>query len=1234
MAFRFLGYVVLVLLWVCITAAAAEKECEPPSRRDREQPIEELNEESFGHGMTISYKCRPGYVKAWPIKVQCNDGTWEQLYPKKNCTGISCGHPGDSDYASFELVRGDGFTFGARVTYTCNEGYKMLSQYDYRDCRANGWTNEVPHCEINKCFPVATPANGRIVQGAKVQLDQDFLSGDIVIFGCTGSFKIQGADKITCTADGTWSAPVPECIEITCQADYIEHGTILSVKNIYKQGDRIRFSCDEGYTHVDRSDALCTENGWGTKLQCIEIQCHLPQVTNGHVQPRRPQYTYNDAVEIICAEGFVFGGPGKTSRCTANGWSPPAVCKRRGCDYIRIENGGLSDYYEWNKPFPRWEGQTIDFYCYRGFLSTNKQTWHRATCINSHYVPEPKCFKTCDPSQRFHYGYFIYNSWSKYIEGDNITFACNKGYHPAEQQTKSSCTKNGWSPFPRCILKAIPVEHTCEKVSLLHGFFVQRQQRFHLNDKASYKCRDDYTTPEGKTEGDTWCLAEGWDPEPKCIKTCSKPLADAFILNTTKPVFLSGEELDYECKEGLETIKNTIGDTIVCGEQGWEPTPGCLPIQCEPPVLDNATIDPRLDKFQHKMVVHFKCLRGFTRVGPESSQCYHFGWSPEPPICKENVQTCQALPSILHGMVTGNQRKQVYQHGDTLEVQCEFSFALYGSKIIECVDGEWAPLPSCAEEVKTCGLPPNITKGTIIGRFKSSSTYLHGETVKYQCQPRSAIIGTHPAKCLHGQWEVPSCLVNPRKCTRPKEAVFEPDAQLSKQFKTNTFATYRCGTNLRETKCVDGLWFPEPLCKETCPPPPQLPNAINIAEMRIYRSGEEISFRCEERFHLRGPQKIKCEDGKWQTPPRCLDFRCNPPPQIDNGVLKIGNHTVFFSGDSVEYLCCSGFEISQSNSVKCENRKWSKPPVCKEKSCGVPPAIPNASLEQEDKIQYAAGKTINYTCNIGFAAKEPTSKICKKGHWVGSFTCEDTTCPEPPIVENAIIVEDIREKYLPGEEINYQCNDGFELSGSATVTCTEKKWLHLPRCEDASCTSPPQIENGRINALIKERYLPLEKVSYRCHSGYSLIGRSYVTCVKKHWTEIPRCADMKGKCGRPPFVDDADIVQSLKSSYSSYEFVTYQCQNRYTMEGSPRVTCQNGHWSQTPTCRVPCTASEEDMRKNNIMLKWTQSEKIYSEAGNTVEFRCKRGYHPHQNSRPFRVPCVDGKFQYPRCIDL
>ncbi|XP_063154466.1 complement factor H isoform X2 [Candoia aspera] len=1232
MAFRFLGYVFLVLSWVCFTAEAAEKECGPPPRRDHEQPVEELIEESFAHGMTISYKCRPGYVKAWAVRVRCNDGIWEQLSPLKNCTGVSCGHPGDADYATFELVRGNGFTFGARVVYTCDEGYKMLSQYDYRDCRANGWTNDVPHCEVNKCFPVAPPANGRIVQGAKAQVDDDFLSGDIVIFGCPGTFKIKGADKITCKGDGTWSAPVPECIEITCQADYIQHGTILSLKNIYKEGERIRFSCDEGYTYVDRSDALCTESGWGTKLECTAIQCRPPQVTNGRFQPRQPQYVYDDEIEISCAEGFIFGGPRKISKCTENGWKPPAICKRKGCDYIRIENGRMSDYYhnQWNTAFPRWEGQTIDFYCYRGFLPENRQTWHRATCINSRFVPEPKCFKTCDPSSRFRHGYFVYTYQNNYIEGDNITFACYDGYSPAEQQSTVRCTRNDWSPVPRCI-QPVPVERTCEKVSLPHGYFAHRKQRFQVNEEAKYLCYDGYTTPEGGTEGQTRCLEEGWNPEPKCTKTCQKPPADMFILNSTKSVFFSGDELQYECKEGLETLKKTTGDTVVCSEEGWQSTPACLPIECQTPFLDNGMIHPREDKFLHKMVVHFKCHGGFTRVGSESAQCYHFGWSPQPPICKENVKPCQAPPSILHGVVIGD-LKEVYQHGDNLEAQCNISFALHGSKSMECMDGEWAPLPSCIEEVKTCTRPLNIKKGTPVS--VKSTAYRHGETVLYECRQRSVITGTNPAKCLHGQWEVPSCLVNPRLCTRPSNAVFQPDVSLAKQFKINEVATYLCGSNQHETKCIDGVWFPEPLCKETCPPPPQLPNAINIAEMRIYRSGEEISFRCKQQFLLRGPQKIKCEDGKWQTPPRCLDLRCSPPPEIDNGVVKMGNRTTFLPGESVEYLCCSGFETDQIKYVKCENKKWSKPPVCKEKSCGVSPRVPNSSLEREDRERYESGEIINYTCNLGFDAKEPTSKTCKKGQWVGSFTCEDTTCPEPPPVEHAVIVEESRKTYLSGQQINYQCNDGFEISGSATVTCTEKKWLRLPRCEDVRCPPPPQLPNGQMNGIIKERYLPMERVSYRCRSGYSLIGRAFITCSKQRWTEAPRCADIGGRCGRPPHVDDGDIVEIPKSYYNTNDRVTYQCQHRYKMIGSPRVTCQNGYWSQTPTCRVPCTASEEDMRQHNIKLRWKPDDKIYSEAGKVVEFECKRGYQPDPASGLFRVPCIEGKFQYPRCIDM
>lgn len=65
-------------------------------------------------------------------------------------------------------------------------------------------------------------------------------------------------------------------------------------------------------------------------------------------------------------------------------------------------------------------------------------------------------------------------------------------------------------------------------------------------------------------------------------------------------------------------------------------------------------------------------------------------------------------------------------------------------------------------------------------------------------------------------------------------------------------------------------------------------------------------------------------------------------------------------------------------------------PTPPEQSCGSAPEIPNASLEQEDGEQYDSGKIITYTCNHGFDTKEFTKITCRRGQWVGSFTCKGT----------------------------------------------------------------------------------------------------------------------------------------------------------------------------------------------------------------------------------------------------
>lgn len=37
-----------------------------------------------------------------------------------------CGHPGDIRFGSFHLERGNEFVYGAKVVYTCDEGYVIL----------------------------------------------------------------------------------------------------------------------------------------------------------------------------------------------------------------------------------------------------------------------------------------------------------------------------------------------------------------------------------------------------------------------------------------------------------------------------------------------------------------------------------------------------------------------------------------------------------------------------------------------------------------------------------------------------------------------------------------------------------------------------------------------------------------------------------------------------------------------------------------------------------------------------------------------------------------------------------------------------------------------------------------------------------------------------------------------------------------------------------------------------
>ncbi|XP_032128450.1 complement factor H-related protein 1-like [Sapajus apella] len=206
------------------------------------------------------------------------------------------------------------------------------------------------------------------------------------------------------------------------------------------------------------------------------------------------------------------------------------------------------------------------------------------------------------------------------------------------------------------------------------------------------------------------------------------------------------------------------------------------------------------------------------------------------------------------------------------------------------------------------------------------------------------------------------------------------------------------------------------------------------------------------------------------------------------------------------------------------------------------------------------------------------------------------------------------------------------MDGPSTVTCINRRWTGRPTCRDSSCVNPPTVQNASMRERQKNRYSSGDRVHYECWRPYEMFGDAEVICVNGNWTEPPQCKDSTGKCGPPPPIVNGDTTSFPLSVYAPDSSVEYQCQNLYELEGNKRITCRNGQWSEPPKCLHPCVISQETTKKYNLVFRWTREQKLYVRSGEPVQFQCKYGYRPSPRSQNFRKTCQDGKLEYPTCV--
>ncbi|XP_070257385.1 sushi, von Willebrand factor type A, EGF and pentraxin domain-containing protein 1-like [Myotis yumanensis] len=654
-----------------------------------------------------------------------------------------------------------------------------------------------------------------------------------------------------------------------------------------------------------------------------------------------------------------------------------------------------------------------------------------------------------------------------------------------------------------------------------------------------------------------------------------------------------------------------------------------------PDIEQSLLAQPRKEKYVIGDVLTFSCRdRHLTLIGADSLQCYHFGWSRSPPTCKEEVQSCDQPPRLRNGTVADTPKGE-YEHGEVVEYVCKPRFLMKGARKIQCVDGEWTPLPVCVAEDSTCGDVPELDHGEVVSPTRPS--YHHGESVEFTCGEGFTMIGHSSVTCIRGTWtQPPQCIatVELKTCKLSRAIAYETKLSDRIGYEHNKKISYTCGrkSEQKHSVCVNGKWEPEVTCTEAprCPPPPQIPNSQPMALSVNFQEGEKISILCQENFLILEGEEIVCQDGRWQSIPRCVENTlCSQPPHVEHGSIissrssEEGKETLgpklYANGTTLSYICKDGFKLSKKDGITCLRGKWSAPPQCVGIPCGPPPEVSNAVVFGRLN-SYPHGEKYTYTCDSGFQIQGPVYVECSGGKWSSPPECTTMTCPRPPSYDNAILVGQPKNSYKSGEQVTYRCTEHYQMDGSNIVQCMNGRWIGTPTCKDLSCGSPPAVQNAFIPNQ-KPNYGHGDTARYECRHPLGLYGKAEVTCLRGKWTDPPECKEPTGQCGPPPAIDNGDITSDPLAVYAPGSSVEYQCQVYYELEGNKRITCRDGQWSEPPKCLgLPCSSPP------TVQNAFIPNQKPNYGHGDTARYECRNSRDLIGNAE---VTCLRGKWTDP-----
>ncbi|KAM6295153.1 complement receptor type 2-like [Aegotheles albertisi] len=230
--------------------------------------------------------------------------------------------------------------------------------------------------------------------------------------------------------------------------------------------------------------------------------------------------------------------------------------------------------------------------------------------------------------------------------------------------------------------------------------------------------------------------------------------------------------------------------------------------------------------------------------------------------------------------------------------------------------------------------------------------------------------------------------------------------------------------------------------------------------------------------------------------------------------------------------------------------------------------------------------------------------------------------------------------YEYGTSVTYRCHTRrrgekpFSMVGDASIFCTTTDFVNgvwnkpAPACKEVSCELP-RVENGKLTSRFQPDYTYRDTIMFDCNFRYTMNGSEVSTCQENGLWDPPAPLCQRSSCDDPPDVYNAAKTKLAGNLFPVDTVISYECNEGFQFshgEATQHVKCLPD-FTWTET-PSPC----ERVRcphpdiRNGKPLNSWQEKDVYL-YGDRLTITCNEGYSFRGRSDNIMLQCTsDGSW--------